>query len=307
MIRIPNTRSEDAVRIVILGAGAGGGLPQWNCGCVQCTAARKGLILPMTQSTLAVSADGVDWVLLNASPDLRHQLAACTSLHPTSLRSSPVKAVVLTNGDVDHIAGLLTLREKTALTLYATDATHRVLSENTVFGVLDPTLIERKTVVLDQPFSPRPGLTITPYAVPGKIPLYLEGETPDLEMMGEQTVGLRLQSEGHDVHYLPGCAALPDWLVAQLEHADLVLFDGTIWSDDEMLASGTGSKTGARMGHVAMSGPDGSLERLSGLRGRRLYTHVNNTNSALMPESDARAAITAAGWEIARDGMEIVL
>jgi pyrroloquinoline quinone biosynthesis protein B len=308
MIRVPNIRSErDAVRITVLGAGAGGGLPQWNCGCVQCAAAREGVIPAMTQSTLGVSVDGLDWVLLNASPDLRQQLAACASLHPTSLRGSPVKAVVLTNGDVDHIAGLLTLREKTAFAVYATEATHRVLSENTVFGVLDPALVERKTIALDRPFSPLPGLTITAYAVPGKIPLYLEGETPDLELMGEQTVGLRLQSSEHDMHYIPGCAALHDWLVARLEPADVVLFDGTIWSDDEMPASGTGSKTGARMGHVAMSGPDGSLERLSWLRGRRIYTHVNNTNPALMPESDARAAITAAGWEIAKDGMEIIL
>lgn len=308
MIRVPNIRSEQrTMRIVILGAGAGGGLPQWNCGCVQCSAARSGLIPPMTQSTLAVSVDGIDWALLNASPDLRHQLSACSSLHPASLRGSPIKAVVLTNGDVDHIAGLLTLREKTALTLYATEATRRILSENTVFGVLDPALVGRKTIILDQPFSPLPGLSITPYAVPGKIPLYLEGEAPDLEMMGEQTIGLRLQSEGHDLHYVPGCAALPDWLVARLERAEVVLFDGTIWSDDEMPASGTGTKTGARMGHVAMSGPDGSLARLSGLRGRRIYTHVNNTNCALMPTSSARAAVMAAGWEIAEDGMEIVL
>lgn len=308
MTRVPTTRSEQgAMRLVTLGAGAGGGLPQWNCGCVQCSAARAGLIAPMTQSTLAVSVDGRDWVLLNASPDLRQQLAACPSLHPASLRGSPVKAVVLTNGDVDHVAGLLTLREKTGFTLYATEATHRILSENSVFGVLDPALVERRTIVLDQPFSPLAGLTITPYAVPGKIPLYLEGEAPELDMMGEQTVGLRLEGGGRTAHYIPGCAALPDWLVERLTPADVVLFDGTIWSDDEMPSSGTGNKTGARMGHVSMSGANGSLARLSRLQGRRIYTHVNNTNSALMPDSPARAAITAAGWEIATDGMEVVL
>jgi pyrroloquinoline quinone biosynthesis protein B len=295
------------VRIIVLGAGAGGGLPQWNCECVQCSAARAGLIAPMTQSTLAVSVDGQNWALLNASPDLRHQLAASPALHPTGLRGSPVKAVVLTNGDVDHIAGLLTLREKTGFTLFATKATHQVLSENSVFGVLDPTLVRRETIVLDESFSPLPGLTVTAYAVPGKIPLYLEGDSPDVKMLGEQTVGLRLQSGGLDVHYVPGCAAVPDWLVKSLEPADAVLFDGTIWSDDEMPRSGTGAKTGTRMGHLAMGGPNGSLARLKSLRGRRVYTHVNNTNPALMPDSAARAAVTAAGWEIARDGMEIAL
>lgn len=301
-------RSEpETMRIVVLGAGAGGGLPQWNCGCTQCSAARQGLIAPMTQSTLAVSVDGSTWALLNASPDLRQQLAASPALHPTSLRGSPVKAVVLTNGDVDHVAGLLTLREKTGFTLFATDATHQVLSENTVFGVLDPVLVRRETVVLDRPFSPLPGLTVTAYAVPGKIPLYLEGETPELEAMGEQTVGLRLQAGGREAHYVPGCAALPDWLVDHLSQAAVVLFDGTVWSDDDMPRSGTGAKTGVRMGHVAMRGPVGSLARLGALQGRRIYTHVNNTNPALMPDSEARATIMAAGWEIANDGMEIVL
>lgn len=308
MNRIRITRSEsDNVRIVVLGAGAGGGLPQWNCGCPQCEAARRGVIAPMTQSTLAVSVDGKAWLLLNASPDLRQQLAACPALHPTSLRGSPVKSVVLTNGDVDHVAGLLTLREKTGFTLYATDTTHRVLSENSVFGVLDPALVQRETIELDRSFNPLPRLTVTAYAVPGKIPLYLEGKTPELEAMGEQTVGLRLQAGGSDVHYIPGCAALPDWLVDRLSKADAVLLDGTVWSDDDMPRSGTGAKTGTRMGHVAMYGAGGSLARLRHLQGRRIYTHVNNTNPALMPDSEARATIAAAGWEIANDGMEIIL
>ncbi|MGD9479743.1 pyrroloquinoline quinone biosynthesis protein PqqB [Shinella sp. G-2] len=307
MTRVRTTRSEATVRIIVLGAGAGGGLPQWNCGCVQCAAARTGAIAPMTQSTLAVSVDGRNWALLNASPDLRHQLAASPALHPTGLRDSPIKAVVLTNGDVDHIAGLLTLREKTGFTLFATEATHQILSQNTVFGVLDPTFVRRETIALDTDFCPLPGLTVAAYAVPGKIPLYLEGEAPDVTMMGEQTIGLRLRSGDREVHYVPGCAALPDWLVSLLEPADAVLFDGTIWRNDEMPRSGTGTKTGARMGHLAMGGPDGSLARLRSLRGRRIYTHVNNTNSALMPDSAARAAVTAAGWEIARDGMEIAL
>lgn len=291
-----------------LGAGAGGGLPQWNCGCPRCDAARAGRIAPMTQSSAAVSADGKVWLLLNASPDLRHQMAANAMFHPHGQRDSPLRAVIVTNGDVDHIAGLLTLREKTPFTLYATSATLAVLGANGVFGVLDPDLVRRVPVALDVPFEALPGLEVTPYAVPGKVPLYLEPQDGAVETkaMGEQTVALRIAGGGRVVHYLPGCAALPDTLCDRLAEADLLVFDGTVWADDDMARAGVGEKTGARMGHLAMSGPQGSLARLSGLRGRRVYTHINNTNPVLMPEAPERAEVLAAGWDLAFDGMEIV-
>lgn len=290
-----------------LGAGAGGGLPQWNCGCSLCRAARSGKIAPMTQSSLAVSVDGVAWALLNASPDLRQQLAATTALHPQGLRGSPVQAVVLTNADVDHVAGLLTLREKTPFRLYATAGTLAVLADNPVFRVLDSALVTQHAITLDQPFHPLPGLSVTAYAVPGKIALYLESGTPDTKAMGDQTIGLRLQSDRGILHYLPGCADLPDWLCSRLTEADVLMFDGTVWADDDMQRSGTGAKTGARMGHLAISGVEGSLARLAHLKARRIYTHINNTNPALMPDSAEHGAIRAAGWELAYDGMEVAL
>jgi pyrroloquinoline quinone biosynthesis protein B len=292
-----------------LGAGAGGGVPQWNCGCPNCAAARSGQIAAMTQSSVAVSAGpGEDWLLLNASPDLRQQLAATPALHPRGLRDSPVRAVVVTNADVDHIAGLLTLREKTRFRLYATPGTLAVLAANTVFRVLDPDLVEQMPMQLNTPFYPLPGLEVTAFAVPGKIALFLEeAEPPDTKALGEQTVALRIVSAGRVFCYVPGCADLPDWLCERLAEADLLLFDGTIWADDDMPRLGAGPKTGARMGHLAMQGPEGSLARLTDLRGRRVYTHINNTNPVLDPQSPERAAVIAAGWQIAADGMEIEL
>jgi pyrroloquinoline quinone biosynthesis protein B len=265
----------------------------------------------MTQSSVAVSADGEHWLLLNASPDLRMQLQACRPLHPTSLRHSPVSAVIVTNGDVDHIAGLLSLREKSALDLFATPASLEVLASNPVFGVLDPTVVRRLPITLDTSFEPVPGLSVMAYSVPGKVPLYLEGadfaEGAMTREMGEQTIGLRIEDATGVFHYVPGCAELPDWLCNRLVEADLLFFDGTVWADDDMPRSGTGVKTGARMGHLAMSGAQGSLARLTHLPGRRVYTHINNTNPVLLPEAPERAELDAAGWELAYDGMEVVL
>ncbi len=261
----------------------------------------------MTQSSVAVSVDGRDWVVLNASPDIRDQLDRTPALHPPGLRGSPVKAVVLTNADVDHIAGLLTLREKTGFAVHASAEILSVLSANPVFGVLDPELVARHPIMLDQPFSPVPGLQVTPFAVPGKVALFLEGETVETDAMGEQTIGLCLTANGKRAYYVPGCATVPDWLAERLGDADLLMFDGTVWENDEMQATGTGTKTGARMGHIAMSGPEGSLARLTGVRGRKVFVHINNTNPALQPEGPEAATVKAAGWTIARDGMEVRL
>lgn len=295
------------MQIVILGAGAGGGLPQWNCGCANCTSARAGDIPGMTQSSVAVSADDAAWVVLNASPDIRAQLAATPALHPRTLRDTPIAAVVLTNGDIDHIAGLLDLREKTPFTVYATAEGHSILEGNSVFNVLDRDLVTRRAIALDTAFVPVPGLRITPFAVPGKVALFLEGDKVDLQEVGEQTVGLIIDDGERRLAYVPGCAALPDWVIDRIGDVDLLMFDGTVWNNDDMARTGTGAKTGARMGHVPMNGADGTLERLAGSRARRIFVHVNNTNPVLQPDGPERAAVTAAGWEIARDGMEITL
>jgi len=260
----------------------------------------------MTQSSVAVSVDGTTWAVLNASPDIRAQLAAVSAMHPPALRGTPIGAVVLTNGDIDHIAGLLTLREKTAFTVHATAETLGVLAGNPVFGVLDPVLVRREPIALDTAFEPVPGLSVLPFAVPGKVPLFLEGETLDLKAMGEQTIGLRLSDGASVVYYVPGCADLPDWLVERFGDGDLLLFDGTVWENDEMQRTGTGAKTGARMGHVSMTGETGSLARLAQLEScRKVYIHINNTNPILQPDGPERERAEAAGWTVAQDGMTL--
>lgn len=295
-------------RARILGAAAGGGLPQWNCGCENCDLARAGKIPPQTQSSVAVSANGTDWAILNASPDIREQLARTPALHPTDLRTSPLRSVLLTNGDIDHVAGLLTLREQQAFTLYATSDIHDVLTANPIFAALNPAFVTRETVELGRPTEIAPGLTATLFAVPGKVPLYLEGETVETDLMGEQTVGVELTAGPQKAFYIPGCARFNTDLRTRLSGAELVMFDGTLWQDSEMVEAGLSQKTGKRMGHMSMSGPDGSIAAFADRDvQRKVYVHMNNTNPVLRPASRERAEVAANGWIVAEDGMEIDL
>ena len=291
----------------VLGAAAGGGLPQWNCGCTNCNLARQNKIPPQTQSSLAVTA-GRHWTILNASPDIRTQLQNTPALHPTGPRDVPLTRVLLTNGDIDHVAGLLTLREQQPFTLHATPEILRILGENPIFNALNPDFVTRAPVSLDEPFDLGDGLRATLFAVPGKVPLYNEGETVITDLEGEQTVGVALKAGGKRIYYIPGCARLTDRLAGIIEGADLLFFDGTLWQDDEMICAGLSQKTGARMGHMSMSGPDGSMAALEKLGiARKIYVHMNNTNPVLRPDSQERAEAEANGWHIARDGMEVTL
>jgi pyrroloquinoline quinone biosynthesis protein B len=304
---------------LIVGAAAGGGFPQWNSNDEASRRARAGdpAARPRTQSSLAVSADGERWVLVNASPDLRQQILGNRHLHPRQgKRHSPVAAVVLTSGDVDHIAGLLTLREGHRFAIYATSRVLGILRENSVFGVLDPVLVERRAIALGECFAVADadgvptGIRADPFAVPGKVALFREDRAAGAGCgtQPEDTIGLALSAGGPAAFYVPGCTAVTPELAARLHNARLLLFDGTLWRDDEMIAAGIGQKTGRRMGHVSMSGEEGSLARLAGLGiGRRIFVHINNSNPALLADSPERAAVTAAGWEVAEDGMEIAL
>jgi len=296
------------LRAIILGAAAGGGLPQWNCGCNNCNLARSGEIPTQTQSSLAVSVDGRNWAVLNASPDIRTQLINTRPLFPTGLREMPIRSVLVTNGDIDHVAGLLTLREMQPFKLFATQSIQDVIAQNPVFDALNASVVERAPISLSQPFELAVGLQATLFPVPGKVPLYLEGEHVQTDLVGEQTVGVALTAQGKTAYYIPGCAALTPDLSARLEGADLLFFDGTLWQDDEMVRAGLGQKTGKRMGHMSMDGPDGSIASFTDLKiGRKVFVHMNNTNPVLRPDSAEKASAEAAGWIIGQDGMEITL
>ncbi|MBU3030939.1 pyrroloquinoline quinone biosynthesis protein PqqB [Paracoccus marinaquae] len=293
------------MHIIILGAAAGGGLPQWNCGCDNCDAARAGRIPSLTQSSVAVSADGRAWAILNASPDIRAQLAATRALHPTGLRQMPLHSVLLTNGDIDHVAGLLTLRESQPFALFATGAIHDALAANPMLAALQADLVPRQTVTLDETIDLAPGLSATLFAVPGKVPLYQEGEVVETGLVGETTVGVELRAGGRRALYIPGCAAMPGWLGDRIAGADALLFDGTLWEDDEMIRIGLGRKTGRRMGHMPVTE---TIEALADLPiGRRVFVHMNNSNPLTDPASPQAAEAAARGWQIGRDGMEITL
>jgi pyrroloquinoline quinone biosynthesis protein B len=295
---------------IVLGAAAGGGYPQWNCRCPVCRLAWEGdgRVKSCTQASLAVSGDGAHWVLLNASPDLRAQLSATHALHPRDgLRHSPIAAVVLTGAEIDQIAGLLNLRERQPFALYGTPECLNAVAANPMFDALAPDVVTRHAVELGAPFQPVPGLTAELFTVPGKVPLYLERGEPEIGGETGATVGVEIAASDARLAFVPGAAAMTPALRARLDRAHVVLFDGTLFTDDEMIRTGTGAKTGRRMGHMPIDGNGGSLDALAGLNGRRIYIHINNTNPIHVAGSPERRKVEAAGWEVAADGMEIVL
>jgi len=306
--------------IKVLGSAAGGGFPQWNCNGRNSADVRKGMpgLTPRTQASVAVSADGKQWVLLNAAPDIRQQIIDTPELHPipgAGARNSPIKAVVLTNGDVDALAGLLCLREGQPLTIYGSSRVLDVLVANSIFDVLDQDIVKRVPMQLGRPFdiegpTGAVGITIEAFSVPGKIPLYLETDDAKGNYGSQEgdTVGLKVMESGtgHHFFFIPGCARLDDPLRARLKNAPLVFFDGTLYTNDEMIAQGLMNKTGERIGHMNMSGQGGTVEQFMPLNvGRKIFIHINNSNPVLRDDSPERAAVERAGWEVAYDGMEV--
>jgi pyrroloquinoline quinone biosynthesis protein B len=309
------------LRALVLGAAAGGGFPQWNSAGPGCQRARAGdaAAPPRSQAALAVSADGQRWVLLNASPDLRAQINATPALHPQPrpgrIRHSPIAAVVLTGAEVDTIAGLLTLREGHPFALYGATQALATLAANPIFQAVNPAIVPRRTLPLGVPLALQDaagaalGLTLEAFAVPGKVPLFAERDGADPGRADEgETIGLAITAGAERLFFIPGCAAMTPDLAARLRGAACVLFDGTLFTDDEMLRAGAGPKTGARMGHMSIAGPGGTLAAFAPLAvRRRLFIHINNTNPILLADSPERAQVAAAGWEVAEDGMEIRL
>jgi len=293
---------------LVLGSAAGGGFPQWNCGCRLCSLVRAGdpRVRPATQAGFAFSAGGESWLLVGASPDLRQQLMRTPALYPRGTgRDSPVVAVVLISADVDGIAGLLTLRERQRLDILAPAPILDVLSSNSVFGVLDPSLVRRIELKAGEPHACA-GMQVTLIPLPGKVPLYLESPgSPEPE--GAPTHAARIEANGRRVVVAPACATVSEGVREALSPADVLFFDGTVYADDEMIAAGVSRKTGRRMGHVPVGAGDGPLARLADLPGRRILVHVNNTNPILVADSPERLTVEAAGFEVAFDGMEVRL
>ncbi|MDE5442672.1 pyrroloquinoline quinone biosynthesis protein PqqB [Bradyrhizobium sp. CSA207] len=308
------------LRVVVLGAAAGGGVPQWNCGCEGCRAARaNGHELQRTQASVAFSGDGEHWFLINASPDLRQQLNAAPQLHPKAgvLRHTPIAGVILTNGEVDAVAGLLSMRESSPFAIYAHPKVLAILKSNNIFDVLNEKYVRRCPIALDVAFEPvlsdgsPSGLEVLPFIVPGKGAWYLEGKAhPGGSDGAGDTVGLRITDKATEkyFYFLAACAEVTDALKAMITGAPLVFFDGTVWQDDEMIRAGLGQKTGKSMGHISMSGDHGAIASLSNLAiDRKIFLHINNSNPALLPASPERKAAERAGWQIPSDGTEIVL
>jgi pyrroloquinoline quinone biosynthesis protein B len=295
------------MKCLVLGSAAGGGFPQWNCACRGCTRARSGdpAARPRTQVSVAATHDGARWLLIGASPDLRQQILQTPALFPSEgARHSPIAAVVLLSADVDGIAGLLVLREQQALRIYAPAPILAILAQNQIFAALDSRIVERIELAPNTPIEAVPGLTLTLLRMPGKIPLYQEDRKSAVAEPGA-TYAARLDGAGRCAIIAPACAEYSDIVQQSLAPAHVLMFDGTLFTDDEMIASNVGQKTGRRMGHMPVSGDDGSLAKLSAHAGRCIYLHINNTNPILLDDSPQRAEVLAAGVDVAYDGMEI--
>lgn len=307
------------MKIRVLGAAAGGGYPQWNCNHPNSRRARQNdpNAKQRTQSSITVSADGEDWFLFNASPDLRQQINANDILHPKKgLRHSPIQGAVLTNADVDHVAGLLNLRESQPLRIYATQRVLDVLAANSIFNVLNPEFVSREAMRLEQATDLKKAdgsdmnIRVTPFAVPGKVALWLEDESKgeNFGSVEEDTIALEVEdrNSGAKFFYMPACAQMTGEVADRIRGADLIFFDGTLWVDDEMIRDGVGVKTGQRMGHLSVSGPEGTMEALKDLDiKRKIFIHINTTNPILLDDSEERRQVEAAGWEVSYDGMAI--
>jgi pyrroloquinoline quinone biosynthesis protein B len=305
--------------IRVLGSAAGGGFPQWNCGCANCVGVRTGSLAAVarTQESVALSADGVSWFLLNASPEIRQQIESFPGLHPRARRDTPIQGIVLTNGDLDHCLGLLSLRESQPLALYATERVRRGFTEGNVLyrtlqrfegqAIWHPLDLNAAAAVPLRRLNGEPsGLTLRAFAVPGKAALHLDQTNPE----AGDNIGLVVEDErtGRRLAYMAAAGANSPAVTAAVAEADCVFFDGTFWSSDELIAQGASNRRAEDMAHWPIGGPEGSLGFLGRYaHARRVYTHINNTNPILREDSPERAYVTAVGVEVAFDGMELTL
>jgi pyrroloquinoline quinone biosynthesis protein B len=303
------------VQILLLGSAAGGGFPQWNCWCPCCLTARRdpSAAQPRTQSSAAISADGRRWFLLNASPDVREQLRRIrTDDTPSTVRHVPLEGVVLTDAELDHTLGIILLREARHLPIYATSAVESIMEHDScvltttrAFSEVPVTeLLLNARVPLGYRDGSDSGLSVEAFAVPAGPPRFARTHAHG------HTVGLMIREEaaGTACAFVPGCGDLDVPLLARLAEADALLFDGTFWTDDELMAAGIGERTAREMDHLPIAGTGGSLERLAALPCmHKVYTHINNTNPILLEQSDERSRVTRTGAVVGVDGLHLIL
>ena len=297
------------MELIVLGAAAGGGLPQWNCAGGQSSRVWNKTRPPQSQASVAIGDEQSGYVIINASPDLRQQILQTPQLHPKlnhpdGVRNTPIAAVIVTNADVDNVAGLLNLREKQRFSIYGPTKVLEILHENSIFAVLDPEFVTQHPLETTETISPIPGVEIELFTVAGKAPLYLEDslgiQSGDLGF----TSGIEIRTEAGKTLVISSCAQIDQKLRERIETADHLLFDGTVFEDDEMPQLGLGEKTGRRMGHLPISGTDGPIAQLAhcNLKTKRFF-HINNSNPIWDEQSPAHRTIRDAGWDICHDGL----
>ena len=290
------------MQLHVLGSAAGGGVPQWNCGCSNCTAARDKRLPPRTQASLAASADGDAWVLFNATTDIRAQIEATPDLTPRGVRESPIRAVFLTDANIDHAAGLLDFRQAGPLAVYSTAVVRETLLANPMFAPF--ALLPRRWEAIDDGTVEACGLRVRALAMPGLLPSYAGAS----RVAGAATAYVIEDASGASALYAPIFLEVTPELARACDAADAVFFDGSFWSDDEMRALGMGTRSARDMGHAPIDGPGGSLETLRRARStRKFYTHLNNSNPLLDPASAPSVALRAAGIETAQDATRLAL
>ena len=303
------------MQVRVLGSAAGGGLPQWNCSCPNCSRARKGdsSVKPRTQAQVAWTAIPGQWTLLNASPDLRVQIESSPDLCPRGEgRHSPITDIILTGAEVDQMLGLLLLREFHSYRVHATAAVHKILMEdNSVFGVLARITeqVRWHDIPLDDAFTAG-GVRVQALPLAGRFPRFVSASRVSEFNPAEAVLGflVSMESAGGSLAFLPNSGPVTDALLERLQDYDVVFFDGTFWTDEEPLSIPGISRSALQMGHLPISGAGGSLERFSRLqRQRKIYIHINNTNPILDEDSPENRIVRESGWEVAWDGMEIAL
>jgi pyrroloquinoline quinone biosynthesis protein B len=305
--------------VKILGSAAGGGFPQWNCACSNCSRLRKGTLhgSARTQVQVAISSDNSNWYLLSASPDLPRQIESFPKLHPGArYRETPIAALVLPGADLDQLLGLILLRESQPLRVYATPSIRKTIMENNIIFAMVRKQISWEDVFPGREFElvsvngANSGVRCLPFSLKGNYPYYVSQEQAASLPADQALLGLRLRhsSTGGAVVYMPGMPAIEESWLEHLENCDLLLMDGTFWTDDALIRVQGGGRTARQMGHLPVSGPGGSLELLRRLkRPRKIYIHVNNTNPVLDEDSSEYQQVRQAGWEIAQDGAEFEL